>query len=144
MRGLKRFIQLSPEKRPLLLKTVLIVGAVRIGLWLLPFGALQRLAERAGKKSGAPHPVQRLIWAVKAASRRIPGATCLTQALAAQVLLARSGHDSSIHFGVAKDDQRGFEAHAWLTAGGQILIGGSEADRYAALAAWKSESLNTP
>ena len=134
MRGLKRFMRLSPEKRPLLVQTALILGAVRIGLWLLPFGTLQRLAERAGKKSGTAHPVQRLIWAVTAVGRRIPRSTCLTQALAAQVLLARSGHPSRIQFGVAKDGQRGFEAHAWLVFAGQVILGG-DVDRYTSILA---------
>ena len=134
MRGLKRFIRLSPGKRSLLLQTALVVGAVRIGLWLLPFDSLQRLAQRAGRKSWKPHPVQQLIWAVKAAGRRIPRSTCLTQALAAQVLLARSGHDSQIQLGVAKDEQRGFEAHAWLVFAGQVILGG-DIDRYTSILA---------
>ena len=62
MRGLKRFMRLTADKRSLLVQTALIVGAVRIGLWLLPFETLQRLAERAWKKigNGAPRTAAHL------------------------------------------------------------------------------------
>jgi hypothetical protein len=35
--------------------------------------------------------VEQVVWAVKAASRSLPGTTCLTQAIAAQALLTHSG-----------------------------------------------------
>ena len=140
MRGFRQFITLSPGQRPLLLRAALVIGAVRIGLWLLPFGTVQQLAARTGRKSGVDQPVERVVWAIKAIDRRIPRATCLTQALAAQVLLARCGHPSSLKIGVAKHDPRGFQAHAWLVSGGRILIGGDEADRYTDLTTWEGNA----
>jgi hypothetical protein len=68
----------------------------------------------------------------------VPGATCLTQALAAQVLLAQSGYHSRIEIGVTKDDERHFRAHAWVVCGNEIVIGGAEVDRYVPLAAWET------
>jgi len=124
MRGLRQFTRLSVQKRLLLIQTAMIVGAIRLGLWLLPFPTLQRLVLRAGQRSSASHPIERLVWAVTAVSRRIPGATCLVQALAAQVLLGRSGHHSTVQIGVAKDEQRRFEAHAWLLFAGRVILGG--------------------
>lgn len=67
-------------------------------------------------------PVSRLEWAVRAASRRIPMATCLTQALALQCLLTRAGHAAEVHVGVKKDDQAGFQSHAWVECEGQMLL----------------------
>ena len=67
-------------------------------------------------------PVNRLVWAVQAASRRIPMASCLTQSLALQSLLTRSGRSSQLHLGVKKDQQTGFQAHAWVEYAGCTLL----------------------
>jgi hypothetical protein len=55
----------------------------------------------------------------------VPGASCLTQALAAQYLLARSGHRSQLRVGVAQDPSGRLLAHAWLVSDGRVVIGGS-------------------
>lgn len=76
-------------------------------------------------------PVTRLVWAVRAASRRIPAASCLTQSLALHCLLTRAGHRSDIRIGVAKDAEAGFGAHAWVEYAGQPLLSGpEEVERY--------------
>ena len=96
-----------------------------------PQAAARRMVMRiAGTTEHAP--VERFVWAVRVASRYLPRTTCLTQALAAQALLASAGHESSIEIGVANDGQ-GLEAHAWLTCRNQIVIGGPEVTRYARL-----------
>ncbi len=66
------------------------------------------------------------VWAVQAVSRRIPAATCLTQAIAARLLLLGSGHDTELCIGVARDATGSFRAHAWLEREGRIIIGGDE------------------
>jgi hypothetical protein len=138
IRLLKRFAALGAQDRNLLLRALFLVGALRAGLCLLPFRVVQRLTARASRNAAATYPVGTYVWAVRSASRFVPGATCLTQALAAQVLLARSGYDSRIEIGVAKDEQRRFRAHAWVVCGDEIVIGRAEADRYVPLAAWET------
>ena len=138
MRRLNRFAALDAQDRNLLLRALLLVAAIRAGLCLLPFRLVQRLTARTSMDTAAIHPVGKYVWAVRAASRCVPGATCLTQALAAQMLLARSGYDSRIEIGVTKDDARRFRAHAWVVCGDQIVIGGAEVDRYVPLAAWET------
>jgi len=138
MRRLKRFATLGSQDRFLLLRALVLVAAIRAGLCLLPFRVLQRLAGKACTGAAATRPAGRYVWAVRAASRCVPGASCLTQALAAQVLLAQSGYDSRIEIGVTKDEQRRFRAHAWVVCGDEIVIGGAEADRYVPLAAWET------
>jgi hypothetical protein len=66
------------------------------------------------------------VWAVRLASRYVPRATCLVQALATQSLLGRNGHAGEVHIGVALDPKLGFRAHAWVESRGEVLIGGSE------------------
>jgi hypothetical protein len=143
MRRLKRFAALGAQDRILLLRALFLVGAIRAGLCLLPFRVVQRFTARTSMDTAAIHPVGRYVWAVRATSRCVPGATCLTQALAAQVLLAKSGYDSRIEIGVTKDHQRRFRAHAWVVCGDEIVIGGGEVDRYVPLAAWETTTGRT-
>jgi hypothetical protein len=67
--------------------------------------------------------VGRISWAVRAAARRVPGASCLTQALALHYLMGRAGHVSQVRIGVAKDAEGRFESHAWLEYQGTVLVG---------------------
>jgi len=108
----------------LLARTVPLVVAVRLGLWILPLDRLRRVVRSLPPR---PHAVagispRDLAWAVAAASRRIPAASCLTQSLALQKLLAAAGHPSRIEIGVAKSAERGFQAHAWVECRGQTLL----------------------
>jgi hypothetical protein len=61
---------------------------------------------------------------VRLASRYVPRATCLTQALTAQMLLGWAGLNSRLHIGVRLDGK--FEAHAWVEGPGRIVVGGRE------------------
>ena len=54
----------------------------------------------------------------------VPRATCLTQAITAQILLYRHNHPSKLKIGVLKNDD--FEAHAWLEINDKIVLGESE------------------
>jgi hypothetical protein len=138
MRRLKQFASLDRHDRVLLLRSLLLVVAIRAGLCLLPFRMVHRLTASVGKRAVPILPLGRYVWAVRAVCRRVPGATCLTQALAGQVLLTQAGYNSRIEIGVTRDDQRRFRAHAWVVCGDQIVIGGGEADRYVPLAAWET------
>lgn len=101
-----------------------LVLIVRCGLWVLPFGRLRKLVEVVppSTRTISGTSAKELAWAVQAASRRIPAATCLTQALALQRLLRAAGHSSQIEIGVAKTAERGFQAHAWVECGGTTLL----------------------
>jgi hypothetical protein len=68
--------------------------------------------------------VSRIVRFVDRTAKWVPEASCLTQALAAQLLLARCGITTLIHIGVNKDDT-GMAAHAWLKLGERILLGGT-------------------
>jgi hypothetical protein len=138
MRRVKRFVASSSQERRLLLRAFFLVAAVRAGLCVLPFRIVQNLTGKISNAGKTIHPAGRCVWAVRAVSRFVPGATCLTQALSAQTLLAQSGHDSRIEIGVAKDAQRRFRAHAWVVCGEEIVIGGAEVERYVPLAAWNT------
>ena len=138
MRKLSKFFQLPGAERAALLHALALLWGVRLALWLLPFARVQRwaLTRPPAERRGLPPP--RLAWAVTAASRAVPRATCLTQALAGQVLFAHHGHRSQLHLGVTGGAGRAFEGHAWRTCAGRAVLGAAEARRFKALAAFET------
>ncbi len=137
MSVLTRFADLPPQRRALLVRALLTVSLYRAALSTLPFRVVRSLAARRVKPSRraltrAKRP-EELTWAVAAASRRVPRASCLTQALALQEMLARAGLASDLHIGVAKSEDGRFEAHAWLEREGRVVIGG-RVERFTRLA----------
>jgi hypothetical protein len=78
-------------------------------------------------------PTDRMRWAVEVAGRYVPGATCLTQALALQIWLGRHGQSAALRLGVARGAGERLEAHAWLEHEGRVIIGAAERPRYTPL-----------
>lgn len=96
---------------------------VRWGLW---FGSLTDLQTRYTQQLRSDTPsigAKRIPQAVRLAAAFVPGASCLTQALAAQILFARRGISSVLHIGV--ENAQGFKAHAWLEIEDQPILGGT-------------------
>lgn len=137
MRRLRRLARLPRADKFLLLRALFVVSVTRLGLWLLPIGALRRMALRTAKKTSEVPHLSRLVWAVMVASRYVPLATCLTQALALQWLLRRSGHASRVYLGARKNPTRKLEAHAWVECEGRVVMGGDEARGYVSFASWR-------
>lgn len=129
------------------MRTILLLEVIKLGMRLLPFRTLRRLISLATHAPIQPRcpdhcSVERVVWAVEVASRTIPGVkTCLAQALATQVLLARRGYSTLLHIGVIRGEHEQFQAHAWVVAEGKIVIGGSELTRYTPLAVLEVEGL---
>lgn len=121
---------LAPTDLRLLIQAGCLLTVVRLGLWFLPFPTLQRLLDAFGRTHAAQRgvpalPVEKIGWIVSAASRCIPRATCLTQALVAKTLLCRYGHTARMCIGVAMSHTNRLDAHAWVESNGQIIVGGS-------------------
>jgi hypothetical protein len=144
MKRLRKFLYLAPRDRRLLVSTTILLGAIRLGLRLLPFRTMRRMVIQLAQTPTGLHPtkqysVDRLAWAVTVASRYVPKATCLAQALAAQVLLGRYGYLSQLRLGVARDEEGRLEAHAWLESHGRIVVGGGELSRYTLLSGMEKD-----
>jgi Transglutaminase-like superfamily len=138
---IQQFTELPAGEGKLLLRAFALVAAIRLLLWTVPFRFARQLGSTraAVSPSLATIPLKRLSWAVQAAARRIPGASCLTQALALRQLMARAGHAANLRIGVAKD-VNGFSSHAWIEHKGEILIGDNgDLDRYSPILAVSSE-----
>jgi hypothetical protein len=125
---LSKLLALSWPEAALLFWAGVTVAAVRLGLWTLPFPLMQKRLASLGRARRQNRAVDRdaVCLAVQRVSRLVPEATCLTQALAAQVLLARRGFESVLRIGVARGDGTVgiVKAHAWLEdQRGAVLIG---------------------
>ena len=127
---MRRFLLLPQTDRLLLIQAAILTVAIRLALLLFRFETLRRLLAGMARANGRarsvePAPVDRVAWAIRAASRRMPWvATCLTKAMAAQFLLGRMGEASQLQVGVAKDSRGRVTAHAWLLNRGSVLVGG--------------------
>jgi hypothetical protein len=126
---------LHPRHIALLLRASLVLVRIRLGLWLLPWS---RVAAIVGppRNTRSRFSVARLERAVRLASRIVPCASCLTQALALNHLLSNEGHASTVLIGVRKDEGR-FAAHAWVEwSGGPLLSSAAEVTRYSRFLTW--------
>ena len=133
---LRRFLAFPVAEKFFVLKVLGIVVLVRLALWTLPFKTVLAWVKRRLYESPKHAHISagKIIWAVVVSSRLVPRASCLTQALSAQLVLARYGFQSDLRIGVARDAQGVFEAHAWLEQEGQVILGGRhDLSRYAPL-----------
>lgn len=131
MKRLRKFLLLTKRDRSLIVSALFLVGAIRLGLWLLPFQTLHRLLQKTTQTNTELQEVNqatvdRVAWAVVVASRYVPGARCLAQALATQVLLHRRGCPTNLRIGVARGKEGQLRAHAWVESQGRIVIGNLE------------------
>ncbi len=98
----------------------------RIGLTLRRSDALRaKIVAQAPTRNPAPWELQLAAMSVTAASRLVPGASCLTQALAAQYLLARRGGVSTVRISLPASDIAELKPHAWLLSGQHVVLGGT-------------------
>jgi Transglutaminase-like superfamily len=138
MSPLTRFVRLSGAERRILIRVLWVVGVARASLWVLPVEKARRVIAKVVARS-TTDSVDQVVWAVRLAGRCLPGATCLTQALAAEALLAGAGFSPQIEIGVAKDELSGFQAHAWVVCHGQVVLGGQQVERYNSLIVWNRQ-----
>lgn len=126
-----KWFRLSLAERRLMLRALPLVILVRLGLTLLPYRVVRQWASRLAPRAGQGREdrlhgrdVMGLTQAIERVSRFVPAASCLTQAITAQVMLARRGQAARLHIGVARADDGKFEAHAWIECQNRIVIGG--------------------
>ena len=131
-----RFLALNSADRRTLCAAAAWLILIRVGLHVVPFRVLRALVLRLSREPS--HSRQNLIpgqtkWvcisrgirAIETAGRHLPGCRhCLSQALAAKILLARRGCPAGLRIGVAHGNSGNLKAHAWLVAQDQVLIGG--------------------
>jgi len=108
------------------MQALCVIAMIRLGLSTLGYNRLRHIVPVA-RHAAPPEMLRAVAWAVRRSARLVPGASCLTQALAAQFLLARRGFNSIIKVGVREEGGK-ILAHAWLISETQVVIGGSGTD----------------
>jgi hypothetical protein len=128
---ISNFIKLPSRDKLVALESLFWVIRIRITLWIFPFPSVQRKVQKNASKY---HPttehlisMDRLRIMIMVASRYVPRATCLVQALAGYILFSKYGYQPSIKIGVLTENGE-FEAHAWLEHGKRVVLGESEKD----------------
>jgi hypothetical protein len=130
MRRVRKFFSLSRVEQRLLAEAAVALGAIRVGLWLLPARRVREISARVarwtatrGRRHDGSIPI-RVGRAVARASACIPGASCLPQALTAQFLLERRGYSPVLRIGMARGSEGRPAAHAWVEHQSVVILGG--------------------
>ena len=124
-----RYRALSAADRWLVIEAAVLLSTVRLGIAGLRFSvlrsALDLLSGVPPNHHGKPSPaVERLAWALAAASRRLPfRSTCLVESLAVDAMMRRRGYASEIRFGVRPPSAGVLAGHAWVECDGAVVFG---------------------
>jgi hypothetical protein len=123
---LLKFFQLPFAEKILFFQACHLLTIYRIHLLVTPvqdlFYQVQSRSRNIPLTPSSIPPV-RMSRLIQIASHFVPGSTCLSNALAGQLLFAGHGYKTQLHIGVARNEQNILEAHAWLSLNGTILIG---------------------
>ena len=129
-----RFLALEASKKALVIEAALALAAATAAIQFLPFRRAFQLGARPLGTSQSPN-IREMVWAIEAAAAHLPWKTmCFQKGLALQVLLRRRGIEAKLHYGVGYDPERALRAHVWVSAEGNIVIGGEEAPKFRLLA----------
>ena len=132
---LARYHHLPKIRRAILPRAVGTLVIASAAISLLPFGKAIRIGSIAPKRRIGVS-AEDIVWAVEAASRRMPWRmVCLQKGLAAQRMLRSAGYDAILHYGARHEpDSRDLEAHVWVTIDDRPVMGGGGAAGFARVA----------
>jgi hypothetical protein len=104
-------------------KCLIVLIAMRIGLSVFGYSAISRRLPRPPERGDSRFWGRQVGRRIERVARFVPKASCLTQALALQFILARTGHSSRLQIGVREADDGSISAHAWVTCNGVVVLG---------------------
>lgn len=127
-RRIRKFLQASRTEKLIFIQALFALAAVTIGLRIFPWLKVQTFLRKQANQRVRLMKTTRLSvssigWAVRAASRVFPNATCLPQALVAEYFLVGNGYPAHLQIGVARKKTGALEAHAWVTSDDQVIVG---------------------
>lgn len=127
MSRLCKFAKLPRREQQFFLQSLYLLFIYRIYLNFISLHNLLKIVARKADSLLVTHPSKiepkKMTRLISVASSLIPCSTCLSQALAGQILFAMNGHKTTLHIGVSKKPETGFEAHAWLCQNGEVVLG---------------------
>lgn len=114
----------------------------------MPFRTIASRLGQAGEESAdtispsLDSIAERVGWAVETMARHLPwDSRCLAQAIAAWWMLARRGIHGTVYFGVARNPDKQFDAHAWLRCGMRIVTGGNGHEQFRVISCFSRKIL---
>ena len=127
----------SHSQKLFLFRIFLMLNLAGIANILLPFKIYARFLGQINSES-SQNPknidwqyVERVSKSVRNVSKVSPlDFKCLVQATVGKYFIAQERIDSTIYFGVKKDQSQNLKAHAWLRVGPKIVLGGEVVDQY--------------
>lgn len=122
-----KFVALTWAERLLLARAFVHVLKAWFLVRVLPYSRLKPALESINSHEVAHHQsyeLQPIKWSVEAISRRVPGSSCLVQAIAGTRLFRECGYKALLKLGVARPNQH-FDAHAWVELDGGVVLGGN-------------------
>jgi hypothetical protein len=125
LRRLRNLTRLTAAERRLAVSAVGTLALARVALATAEWPRVRRLVDRAGGRGllkDDPPYARAVSDAMLRAARLMPGARCLPQALAAEVMLRRAGRSARTSIGVALDGAP-LAAHAWVESAGVMVTG---------------------
>jgi hypothetical protein len=136
VRSLFRFLTLPMPARRLVAWTAALQIAARAAVACAGLPRAVRLAQWLGARVPQVTDLASLAWALSASSRRV-GGTCLTQALAARVMTARSADPSRLIVAVRPGrNAAGPEFHAWTELSGRTFPATVDRGSFTPLRVW--------
>ncbi|NBC65983.1 MAG: lasso peptide biosynthesis B2 protein [Bacteroidetes bacterium] len=120
-----------------LFRIFLMLNLTGIANMLLPFKVYSRFLGQINSESTQTPKnvdwtyVEQVSKSVKNVSKVSPfDFKCLVQATVGKYFIAQERIESTIYFGVKRDESHHLKAHAWLRVGPKIVLGGEVADQY--------------
>ncbi len=126
VRKLRTFWRMPGEERRFVGEAIVLLGMARLLVLGVPFRRIVPWLERVPETDFPCDQalILRVRRAVMIAARNVPwNAVCLPQAMAAKAMLGRRGCGSSFHLGAGFAKEGKLIAHAWLVAGGTVVVG---------------------
>ncbi len=136
MSRLSKFLRLSSAEKTLLVRVWIFLGITRLCLSIFSFPILRKLLTGISPlvpRVDKEFTDDQLVRIVEIASRFVPKATCLAQALTVQLLLKESGRQASLYIGVNGVEGGRLNAHAWVESRGKVITGGPNPGDFAPL-----------
>ena len=138
MSVIRKFLCLDTRDRRLLVEAVTLLLGLQVAVRVIPIRWLFSIRFHKTRPA-AIERTDRLLWSVCCARRWLPAPTCLVQALALHILMARYGHVSQVRIGVTNRNGN-LDAHAWVESSGQVLLGAPDLALYRPLFSSQAES----
>ncbi|NQT91410.1 MAG: lasso peptide biosynthesis B2 protein [Lentisphaerae bacterium] len=148
MRALLKFFRLPFRRQILCLEAVARLATYRVAVLVLPFKrlwawfGLTPVSNDEADPSACTDLAREIGWTVRACAPHVPWeCKCLVKAVTGYAMLRRRGIRATVHMGLAKDEEAGLRAHAWLVCGNAGLIGSRESQNFTTISLFTSQEM---